>query len=124
VVVRLRLLDGYHDEASTFSLRVRSPAAKLPGNPGTLQSAVWPNPFNSGTMIRFTLPQSQEVELAIFNLAGQKVATLLEGVQERGPHSIPWDGRAGQGQRLASGVYLYRLRAGAQVERRKLVLLR
>jgi hypothetical protein len=124
VAVRLRLLDGYHQEKGAFALRVLSPSAKSAGNADLALSGVWPNPFNSGTMIHFALPQTQEVELAIFNLAGQKVATLVEGVRQRGAHSVPWDGRDDQGQRLASGVYLYRLQAGPQVERHKLVLLR
>ena len=85
----------------------------------------YPNPFNSGTVIRFALPASQHVELAIHNQAGQRVATLVEGAREAGAHAIRWGGRDGTGRTLASGVYLYRLRAGGgQVETRKLVLVR
>ncbi|MBI2501696.1 MAG: T9SS type A sorting domain-containing protein [Candidatus Latescibacteria bacterium] len=84
----------------------------------------FPNPFNSSTVIRFELPQSGEVELAVYNLAGQKVATLLEGRREAGAYTLRWDGKDDSGKELASGVYLYRLRAGEQVETRKLALLR
>jgi hypothetical protein len=84
----------------------------------------YPNPFNSGTIIRFALPSSEEVELVVYNIAGQKVATLVEGVRHAGSYSINWDGRDGGGRTLASGAYLYRLRAGGQMETRKLLLLR
>ena len=84
----------------------------------------YPNPFNSGTVIRFALPQIDEVTLSLYNLTGQKVATLLDGPRAAGAYTIRWDGRDEVGQELASGVYLYRLQAGTQVETRKLLLLR
>ena len=84
----------------------------------------YPNPFNSETAIRFALSTSEEVELAIFNLAGQKVAVLVDGRRLAGVYAVRWDGRDDGGRGLASGIYLYRLRAGQEVETRKLVLLR
>ena len=84
----------------------------------------YPNPFNSGTVIRFALPQSQEVELAVFNLAGQKVATLLQGTRPAGSYTVNWDGRDNNERALASGMYLYRLQAGLQQQTHKLLLLR
>ena len=69
----------------------------------------YPNPFNSGTSIRFGLAATAEVELAVFNLAGQQVVTLVEGVREMGEYAVRWDGRDDEGRGLASGVYLYRL---------------
>jgi len=84
----------------------------------------YPNPFNSGTIIRFALPQEQEVDLAVFNMTGQKVATLAAGHRQAGTYAIRWDSRNDRGQALASGVYFYRLRVGDQIERRKLLLLR
>jgi len=86
----------------------------------------YPNPFNSDTVIRFALPTSVHVELALYNLAGQQVTTLVQGVREAGTYAVRWDGRDDNGQELASGVYLYRLRAddGKQVETRKLALVR
>ena len=85
----------------------------------------YPNPFNSGTVIRFALPQSDHIELSLYNLAGQKVATLVEGTRPAGSYTIRWDGRDARGRELASGVYLYLLQAGGtHVETRKLLLLR
>jgi flagellar hook assembly protein FlgD len=97
------------------------------GLPGTFAlSQNYPNPFNSATVIRFALPTSKDVELAIFNLAGQQVASLVQGMREAGTYTISWDGRDDNGRALASGVYLYRLQAGngQEVETRKLLLLR
>jgi len=86
----------------------------------------YPNPFNSSTVIRFVLPTREDAELTIFNLTGQQVATLVSGERQAGAYTIRWDGRDDDGHELASGVYLYRLRAGdgQQVETRKLVLVR
>ena len=87
----------------------------------------YPNPFNSATVIRFALPVGGDVDLAIYNLAGQQVAKLVEGVREAGTYTVRWDGRDDSGRELASGVYLYQLRTGdgqQQVETRKLLLVR
>ena len=83
-----------------------------------------PNPFNAQTLIRFLLPSSVAIELALYNPAGQKVATLAAGHRAAGAYVLPWDGRDDAGGNLASGVYLYRLRAGDRVETRKLLLVR
>ena len=83
-----------------------------------------PNPFNSSTTLRFALPRAADIELAIYNLTGQKVARLARGWHAAGHYTAHWDGRNDAGMRLASGVYIYRLRAGEQVQVRKLLLLR
>jgi flagellar hook assembly protein FlgD len=82
------------------------------------------NPFNSGTVIHFALPQSETINLSVYNLAGQKVASLVSGTQPAGPGDAHWDGRDDEGRALASGVYLYRLQVGSVVETRKLALVR
>jgi Tol biopolymer transport system component len=84
----------------------------------------YPNPFNSNTVIGFNLPRSQDVELTVYNLAGQKVVSLVNGYRQAGSYTMHWDGRDEAGRALASGVYLYRLQAGTRVETRKLLLLR
>jgi len=53
----------------------------------------YPNPFNSGTVIPFALPEDQDVELNVFNLDGQQVATLVDGTRPAGTHAVRWDGR-------------------------------
>jgi glucose/arabinose dehydrogenase len=84
-----------------------------------------PNPFNSSTLIRFTQPFNQPLELAVYNLAGQKVATLVNDTRPADDYTVHWNGRDTEGLALASGIYLYQLRMGTgQVHTRKLVLLR
>ncbi|MBI2501700.1 MAG: T9SS type A sorting domain-containing protein [Candidatus Latescibacteria bacterium] len=116
----LRLVTGAPPPVPTAVLEDR--AASLPQRFSLSQN--FPNPFNSSTVIRFELPQSREVELAIYNLAGQKVATLLAGEREAGAYTLRWDGKDDSGKELASGVYLYRLQGGGKVETRKLLLVR
>jgi flagellar hook assembly protein FlgD len=85
----------------------------------------YPNPFNSGTVIRFALPKADDVELAIYNLAGQRVMNLAQGPRNAGSYTLRWDGRDDAGRELASGMYLFRLQAGKQlVESRKMLLIR
>ena len=84
----------------------------------------YPNPFNSETVIRFSLPASTEVELAVYNMAGQKVATLIEGARKAGLYSVRWDGRDDRGDELASGLYLYQLRTNSLEKTHKMLLLR
>ena len=63
------------------------------------------------------------VTLEVFDLAGQRLATLVQGRRAAGTHGVWWDGRDDAGRPLASGPYVYRLRAGNRVESRKLLLL-
>jgi hypothetical protein len=83
-----------------------------------------PNPFNPITVIGFALPLACDVSLDIFNIAGQKVASLVNGMLEAGNHNIEWDSRGSDGQPLASGIYFYRLRAGEFVDTKKMMLLK
>ena len=71
-----------------------------------------PNPFNAATSISFSLPRAEQVELEVYNTAGQKVRTLLRGQVAGGPTSLTWDGRDEAGQEVAGGIYFYRLVSG------------
>ena len=79
----------------------------------------YPNPFNSGTIIRFNLFDGSKVNLKIFNILGEEIATLVSDRLSAGSYSYEWDANS-----MASGVYLYRLQAGNYVETRKMVLMR
>jgi plastocyanin len=79
----------------------------------------YPNPFNPSTTITYALPRDARVTLTLFNMVGQEVATLARGEQEAGYHEVRFDGGG-----LPSGVYVYKLQAGTQVQTRRLVLLR
>ena len=82
----------------------------------------YPNPFNSQVVIPFALAQDEKVELAIFDLLGQRVAVLVQGWRAAGPHEVRWDMQADQD--LASGVYIYRLKTGSGFKVGKLILLK
>ena len=84
----------------------------------------WPNPFNSSTVIGYSLPVTGEVNLAIYDLAGQRVAHVASGHRAAGSYRIHWDGTDDDGDPLASGVYLVRLTSGGNVQTRRLTLLR
>jgi len=96
--------------------------ATIPGAFSLQQN--YPNPFNSNTALRFALPEATHVELSVYNSLGQQVATLVQGAREAGTYSVAWDGKDNAGRPLATGGYLYRLRAGNQTEARRLLLLR
>ncbi|MCK4573237.1 MAG: T9SS type A sorting domain-containing protein, partial [candidate division Zixibacteria bacterium] len=84
----------------------------------------YPNPFNPDTRIDFDLPQSSRVALAVFNVLGRKVKTLINEQMPAGTHTVVWDGREDNGNPVASGVYLYRLETGSSVFTRKMMLLK
>ncbi len=72
-----------------------------------------PNPFNPTTTIRFSVPDAGRVRLAVYNVAGQLVRTLIDEWLSVGEHAAIWDGRDELGRSVASGVYLYRLTRSA-----------
>ena len=78
-----------------------------------------PNPFNPATEIAFSLPHASHVTLHIYNIAGQKVATLVDETVSTGTHVVQWDAST-----FSSGVYLYRLQADTFVETKKMILLK
>lgn len=73
----------------------------------------YPNPFNPTTTIRYGLPQTSKVRLTVYNILGQEVATLFNGVQNASSYGIAWNGRNRHGLSVASGLYIYRLETQA-----------
>jgi hypothetical protein len=84
----------------------------------------FPNPFNPVTSIRYSMPHAGAVELAVFNITGQRVRTLISGQAAAGSYVVIWDGRDDNGNVVASGVYLYRLSARDFTTSRKMIMLK
>jgi hypothetical protein len=84
----------------------------------------YPNPFNPSTNISYTLSAAGQVRLEVYNTLGRHVITLVEGYQPSGTYTVTWDGRNESGSGVPSGVYLYRLQAGAETALRKMTLMK
>jgi hypothetical protein len=96
------------------------PASTRPGTVELAQNV--PNPFRVSTRIDFVLAQAGRVEVGVYDLAGRRVATLLQGSLEAGPHTVSWDGRTSRGL-AAAGLYQYVVRTSAGRQARRMLLL-
>ena len=83
----------------------------------------YPNPFNPSTIIPYQLPTATHVRLEVFNVLGQRVATLVNEERPAGFHAARWDATDAAGQAVAAGVYIYRLRGAGMALTRRLVLV-
>ena len=84
----------------------------------------FPNPFNPETCIQFTLPEDGMVNLAVYNIMGQKVRELVADSMQAGTHSVTWDGKDDSGNAVSSGIYLSRLVSGENVAANRMLLLK
>jgi len=84
----------------------------------------YPNPFNPVTKINLSLPLPGFVSLKIYNIKGELIRTLIAGNMEAGRHGVLWDGTDADGDGVASGIYIYRVKTGNFSESRKMILLR
>lgn len=84
----------------------------------------YPNPFNPETVIEFGLPVSGNVTLKIYNTLGQEIKTLINTNLRSGTHKFKWNGRNSLGQRVASGIYIYKINSGSYVQTKKMILIR
>lgn len=129
-VTSIAALDLYSDAASTIywddlllTGEPSSPTAvgDLPASAPTLSAH--PNPFNPRTEIHFRLEETKQVSLAVYDLRGREVRSLISGVAAAGDHAVLWDGLDGNGRPQSTGTYLVRLRVpgGAQMTKVSLV---
>ena len=79
----------------------------------------YPNPFNPNTMIKYSVPQSSNVVIKVFDILGNEIETLVNKEKSSGTYELAW-----YAANLPSGVYLYRLQAGSFVETKKMTLLK
>jgi hypothetical protein len=102
-------------------VRTRVEERKAPGTIPTEYTLGqnYPNPFNPSTKIDYAVPKTGAVKLEVYNMLGQKVATLVEGIRTTGNYTVSWNPTG-----LTSGMYFYRLEAGGVVQTRKMLLTR
>ncbi len=96
---------------------VSGPTSSIPDNFALSQN--YPNPFNPTTNINYSVAEASHVRLTVYNLVGQKVATLVDGVRAAGTYTVSWDA-----SNLSSGIYVYRLDTGNKVFANKMTLLK
>ncbi|MCB1047229.1 MAG: T9SS type A sorting domain-containing protein [Calditrichaeota bacterium] len=110
-------VDGYMLARLTVRMHAASAAEDIPANFSL--APAWPNPFNPSTTLAFSLAETAPVRLAVYNLAGQQVALLQDGLLSGGEHRVVFDATG-----LASGMYLASLNSGGQVQTQRLVLIK
>jgi hypothetical protein len=117
----LSVTDGAVTIGTTRVEQDRAPA----GSPATF--ALWqnhPNPFNPETEIKFELPRESQVAITIFNIAGQKIVTLIEGRMKAGVHTVSWKGTDDAGRGVPSGIYICRMAAQGNVFQKRMALIK
>ena len=97
-----------------------------PGLPAlqTSLGSIAPNPFADSATISYSLKDSAPANLAVYNLKGQLVKTLVAETKAAGTHQLCWDGLDASGNQVANGAYLLRLSSGQDVSTRKIMLIR
>ncbi len=119
---RVQIADLASADGQYVSVTKPSDAASLPSEYALSQN--YPNPFNPETQIEFALPAAGHTRLAIYNLLGQEVRTLVDNDLPAGTHTIRWDGHDSRGNAAASGIYLYRLEATGVSLTRKMAMVK
>jgi hypothetical protein len=84
----------------------------------------YPNPFNPTTVIEYTIPQPENVEIAIYDMLGQRIKTLVSGMHAAGTYEVIWDATNDLGSKVSSGIYLFKITSGKYIAIKKMVLLR
>ena len=114
---------GYN-ERNIKTSESRLSSATLPKSFATSQN--YPNPFNPSTTIRLEIPEDKgdrPVNVSVYDLRGRLVAKLVDEKKAPGTYQIHWDGKDAKGQRVSSGVYLYRIVAGDFTSTRKMLMV-
>ena len=83
-----------------------------------------PNPFNPETIISYSLPQSEQVKLVIYNVLGQQIRTLVNAFKPAGRYRVVWNSKDDFGHSVSSGIYFYQITAGEFLDTRKMLILK
>ncbi|UCD94742.1 MAG: T9SS type A sorting domain-containing protein, partial [Candidatus Zixiibacteriota bacterium] len=84
----------------------------------------YPNPFNPITTLAFSVPYSVHTTVEVYNILGEKVKTIFDGVANAGTNYVTWNGTGTEGETVASGIYFYRMKAADFEKTRKMVLMK
>ncbi len=109
-------VDGAFEYSSTLEVDISAPKSFV-------LAQNYPNPFNPATAIQFSVPVASEVNITVYDALGRAIRELVNETYAPGTHSITWDGRDNSGERVASGVYFYAVKAGTFHATRKMILL-
>jgi len=114
---------GIKYETESGNFKISAVTAGIPSEVNELNKyslcPAYPNPFNSSTRITFNLPQDEQVQLTIYNIAGEKITSLLNEDISAGLHSIDWNAGG-----LTTGVYLYSIQTRNFSQTRKVILIK
>lgn len=111
----------YDNNSNILTIEVESPVTSVAEGESELLPKVfaleqnYPNPFNPSTTIKYQLPAASEVKITIYNLLGRPVRILIDEEKPAGFYSINWDGLNDRGVKVASGIYLYQIKAKSTV---------
>jgi Secretion system C-terminal sorting domain len=112
---------NYQDMCSSFTIKATTTGITDKSNLAKdfVIYPAYPNPFNNSTVISFNLPEQSPVKINVFNIAGEKIKTLVNSEMQPGLHKIRWNA-----DEVPSGVYFYAIETKNSVETRKLILLK
>jgi len=120
--------DGYlyslEDDITTINIDESNSEKILPERIGVKLGDIFPNPFNSSTVIRFDSKTERDVIMDLYAINGRKVKTLYDGRVSSGAHKVNWNGRDSFGSEVSSGIYLVVLNDGLNVQTKRIALIR
>ncbi len=112
-------------EVTPLAVAIEDPSNTLPVIATDYRlSDNYPNPFNPTTVIQYTVPKAGKVSIAIYNVLGEKVKTLVNAVMTPGTYSAIWNGTDDNGKRVTTGVYFYQLKAQNAVITKKMTFIK
>jgi len=108
-------------KTQSLSLDVDNDDLIVPGDFHLAQN--YPNPFNPSTKIEFSIPVTSHVTISVFNVLGQETARLVDEIKPAGNYAVIWNGVDNYGQKVSSGIYIYRINAENYTESKKMALV-